>query len=119
MLGIIIQARLGSKRLPNKMLLPFYKEKGVFEILIEKLKVHFSSIPIILATSLETTDDPLIAICEKHNLYFYRGSESNVLERFIDTAKHFKISKIIRICADNPFLDFDELENLKNEFINT
>ena len=46
MLGIVIQARLGSKRLPNKMLLPFYESKGVLELVIENLLENFNN-PII------------------------------------------------------------------------
>lgn len=116
MLGIIIQARLGSKRLPNKMVLPFYENKGVFEILIEKLKENLPTTPLILATSKEPKDDALINICKKHNVCYYRGSEENVLQRFIDTSEKYNIPKIIRICADNPFLDIEGLKKLISKF---
>lgn len=116
MLGIIIQARLGSTRLPNKMILPFYEDKGVFEVLIKKLKISFPIMPIILATSTNPIDDVLVNICKKHSINFYRGSETNVLQRFIDTAKQYNITKIIRICADNPFLDIQGIKNLVLKF---
>lgn len=116
MIGIIIQARLGSKRLPNKMVLPFYNDKGVFEILIDKLKSDFPTLPLILATTTNPIDDKLVEICRNHDICYYRGSESNVLQRFIDTANSFGITKIIRVCADNPFLDISGLKKLVLSF---
>ena len=116
MLGIIIQARVGSKRLPNKMLLPFYLNKGVLELLLEKLKNQLAHLPIVVATSDKNEDNKIVEICNKHNINFFCGSEENVLERFIDAANKYNLTKIIRICADNPFLNIDEINNLIHNF---
>ena len=110
--GIIIQARKGSTRLPNKMVLPFNKGKGLLELLIEKLKKEFSEEQIILATTTNALDDELESIAEKCSIKSYRGSEDNVLNRFIESAENFEFSNIIRICADNPFLDIPHIHNL-------
>lgn len=119
MIGIIIQARLGSSRLPNKMVLPFYNNKGVFEIIVRKLKKEFNEIPIIVSTTTNSIDSKLVELCKDIGVGFYRGSENDVLQRFIDTSKEYGISKIIRICADNPFIDINYLseviDNFKNE----
>jgi spore coat polysaccharide biosynthesis protein SpsF len=111
-IAFIIQARLGSTRLPNKMILPFYKGFSIFEILIEKLKRNFENIPIIVATSLDTHNDILEQIALENNIFVFRGDESNVLKRFINAAEQYGVNKIIRICADNPFLDGEELKKL-------
>lgn len=116
MTGIIIQARLGSTRLPNKMALPFYESKGVLEIIIEKISALYKNIPILIATSTNDKDDEIETLCVKHKTQCYRGSEENVLKRFVDAAQENNIDKIIRVCADNPFLDTNSLKNLIDDF---
>jgi spore coat polysaccharide biosynthesis protein SpsF (cytidylyltransferase family) len=110
--GIIVQARIGSTRLPKKMLKPFFNEKGIFELLLIKLKVLLEKYKIIIATTTNPQDDIIVEMAKKYNFEIYRGSENNVLDRFINAADEFKIDNIIRICADNPFLDYFELTNL-------
>ncbi|MDB4710952.1 hypothetical protein OAF16_04405, partial [Flavobacteriales bacterium] len=102
--GIIIQARTGSTRLPNKIILPFYKEKGILELIVERIN-KYTDIPIVVATTKNPKDDAIVKIASKNGVGCYRGSENNVLSRFIETAKKNNFKNIIRICADNPFLD--------------
>src|SRR5690554_1979240 len=116
MIGVIVQARLGSTRLPRKMVLPFYNNKGVFEIILERLKNNLGDIPIVVATTINPIDDELELICEKNQVRCFRGNEANVLQRFIDASQEFGFSKIIRICADNPFLDIKSLLQLYKRF---
>ena len=118
-IGIIIQARIGSTRLPNKMVLPFYKEKGILETILVRLIEANLKIPIIIATSEKEKDNSIEVIALKYHLKTFRGSENNVLERFIKTAEKYNIDKIIRICADNPFLDMDDLSQQINTFKKT
>jgi spore coat polysaccharide biosynthesis protein SpsF len=104
-IGIIIQARTGSTRLPNKMILPFYNNKNILEIVIETIKKAMpNQVPIILATTVKESDDCITGIGEKENIFVYRGDEENVLKRFISAAQYYKLDGIIRICADNPCL---------------
>ncbi|MAU37620.1 MAG: glycosyl transferase family 2 [Flavobacteriales bacterium] len=119
MLGIVIQARTGSNRLPNKMLLPFYASKGVLELLLEKLRNTFNNVPIIVATTTNTRDDVIVKLCLKNKINYFRGSEHNVLHRFIDVANKFNLTKIIRVCADNPFLSMEALSVLISKFPNS
>ena len=112
--GIIVQARTGSTRLPNKVLLPFYEGKGILELTITKLRNN-SKLPIVIATSNNSSDEKIIQLAKKCNVEFFVGSEKNVLERFIDAAEHFNFSSIIRVCSDNPFLDMSDLNILSNE----
>lgn len=109
--GIIIQARTGSARLPNKMLLPFYENKGIFEIILQRLKESPINIPVIIATTPNESDKRLIEIGNKYGYNYYIGSEENVLRRFIDAATYYRLDNIVRICADNPFLDLNALDN--------
>ena len=107
---IIIQARSASTRLPNKILLPFWQDKNILEILVERLKK--TDLPVIIATSLSTQDNIIEDIALKNSVFCYRGSENDVLQRFIDTAKYYDFENIIRVCSDNPFLDINSISEL-------
>jgi spore coat polysaccharide biosynthesis protein SpsF len=112
--GIIIQARLGSTRLPRKMILPFFDDQGILEILLIRLKevIYEKVTPIILATTTNPMDDELQKIGDSLGISTVRGSENDVLGRFIDAAEKHNITNIIRVCADNPLLDLAKLLEL-------
>lgn len=112
--GIIIQARTGSTRMPEKVILPFFQEQSILDLLLEKIRRL--GIPVVLATTVNPSDDRICALAEKHEVSVFRGSEDDVLDRFIQAAKQFEFRKIIRVCADNPFLDLPSLQTLINEF---
>ncbi len=101
---IIIQARNGSSRLPNKMILDFYQSKGIFEIILDNLLKIFDNKQLILATTKSDKDNVLENIAKKKNIAVFRGDENNVLKRFVDAAKQNSAKNIVRVCADNPFL---------------
>lgn len=111
MITFIIQARLGSTRLPQKILLPFYDQKNIITIVIEKLK-RIQNTNIILATTNSKRDVPLIEVAKIMDVKSYCGSEIDVLKRFIDAANFYHANKIIRVCSDNPFIDIESLEIL-------
>lgn len=111
-LTIIIQARMGSTRLPKKMLLPFEDHKGVLEILLDKIFHLKTEISIVLATTTNPADDALVTLAQQKNILVFRGDEDDVLKRFIDAAENFNAQRIIRVCADNPFLDINSLLEL-------
>lgn len=110
--AIILQARTGSTRLPNKMNLELKNGLTIPGYIIKKIKERFKNVDIILATSSKAEDDSLEILAEKWDIDCFRGDENNVLKRFIDCTERFKITHLIRVCADNPFLDLDLLEEL-------
>lgn len=116
-LGIILQARSGSTRMPEKVILPFYQEKSILDLLLEKVKKV--GVPAVLATTINPSDNRICTLAAKHDVPVFRGSENDVLERFIQAARQFGFSKIIRVCADNPFLDIAGMQNLIAEFNNS
>ncbi|GAP67744.1 spore coat polysaccharide biosynthesis protein SpsF, cytidylyltransferase family [Bacteroidales bacterium 6E] len=101
------------------MIIPFWGEIGIFELILGRLKNAKLGVPIVLATTVNPSDDVLEEIANRHYVKVYRGSMDNVLDRFIKAAEIFGFDKIIRICADNPFLDMDALDYQITEFKNT
>ncbi len=111
MLGIIIQARMGSSRLPGKILKNFVGNTLLGHILarLEKLR---KPIKTVIATSTAPADDLTEAFCQAHQVHCFRGSEDNVLERYVQCANEFGFTQVIRMTGDNPFPDIDELRRL-------
>jgi len=104
--GIIIQARVGSTRLKEKMIKPFYGDYSILEILLQRFKKDAPDyIPFVIATTNKPSDDAIEKVANNYQVPVFRGSDEDVLQRFIDTAKHFRFHRIIRICADNPLMD--------------
>ncbi len=104
---IIIQARVSSTRYPNKILRPF-AGKSILSIQLDKLKQL--SYPIVVATSTNQADDAIESVCREMKIACTRGSEQDVLARFMTTLHDYPSRHVIRICSDNPFLDLELLE---------
>ena len=101
-IGIIIQARTGSSRLPNKILKKILPKKNFFEYLVDRLK-KVKTIKKIIQRHQKKKDDKICALKFK-NIYFHRGSEKCNLED-IETAEKYGLKHILRITADCPFSD--------------
>lgn len=115
--GIIIQARAGSSRLPGKMLMPFYKDLTILEIMVRNLLDHFDPNQIIVATTLNAKDNAIENTGKKLGVHTFRGSENDVLDRFISAAEHFGFQNIIRVCGDNPFLQAKDVKLLSQHYL--
>ena len=94
--GIIIQARTGSTRLHNKILLPFYGGQRIIDILIGNIKQACAGKTIVLATTDRPQDDILAEVAREAGICCYRGDEDNVLDRFIRAAATFNLDRFIR-----------------------
>lgn len=109
-IGIIIQARMGSTRLPGKILKKFYGEDTLLETLLNNL--HKVGEKVIVATSVNENNDELERFLKAKGELVYRGSENDVLDRFIKAAEVNNIDGIVRICSDNPFIDWRGISQL-------
>jgi spore coat polysaccharide biosynthesis protein SpsF len=109
---LIIQARMGSHRLPGKSLMPVWKDLSLLELVLRR--ITRSKIPkdIILATSTRKIDDRLIPVAERCGVKVIRGSEEDVLGRFVQAYNAYPADAIVRAAADNPFLDPEMIDNL-------
>jgi spore coat polysaccharide biosynthesis protein SpsF len=112
--GIIIQARTGSTRYPNKIIDCTFYKVTLLERVINTMKYALPDIPIVIATTKEKNDDIIIEYARKQNIDTYRGDTNDVLVRFIETANNFEFTNIIRVCSDNPFIDIDGVRILNS-----
>lgn len=103
----IIQARMTSSRLPGKILLrlPYGGEKTVLEQVIGRLQQVNEISRIVVATTINLTDDIVVNLCRDIGVEVYRGSENHVLGRFYEIAKQQQADHIIRVTSDCPCLD--------------
>ena len=100
----VIQARMGSSRLPGKVLREFRNGTCLLDHTIESLWASNRLHTIVIATSESSLDDPIYSYAKERGLSVFRGSEKNVLERYVDAAEHFGFDSCLRVCADNPFI---------------
>ena len=114
----IIQARTGSKRFPNKILMKVFN-KTLLEFLLDRIKRLKRSIKIIVATTKKKKDQKIINISKKNNVSVFCGSETNVLKRYFDIVNKKKPDTIIRITSDCPLIDISYVEELLNYFLNS
>lgn len=103
-IDIIVQARMGSSRLPGKVM-KFLEDKIVLDHVIERLKRSKYIRNVIICTSIKIEDDLIYDHCLQNNIKCFRGSELNVLERYYETATFYKSEYIVRVTSDCPLVD--------------
>ena len=113
--SIIIQARTGSKRFPSKIL---YKidHRTVIEYLIDNIAQKFRKKNIIIATTKNKRDNKLVKLVKKLKINCFRGSEENVLNRYINCGKKFNVKNVIHITSDCPLVDTNLIYKMINIF---
>ena len=114
-IAIFIQARMSSKRLPGKVLLKIDRSTIIDHIINRLKKVRFKK-RIILLTSQNKSDDPIVKYCIRNNLSFFRGNLKNVYLRYCDAIKKYNIKKFVRINADSPLIDHKIIDKAASIF---
>ncbi len=102
---------MGSSRLPGKVLKEIGTKNLLEHILFRLSRLKHNTI-IMIATSLLEKDNTIESFCKENNIKYFRGSESNVLERYYLCAQKNNFDHIVRLTGDNPFIDTEELDNL-------
>jgi spore coat polysaccharide biosynthesis protein SpsF len=117
----IIQARMGSSRLPGKVLLKI-NDKPVLQHLIERIKKSKQVTHVCIATSTHKQDDPIVELCKKLKINYFRGSEDDVLLRVTKAASYMKAAFVVDITGDCPLVDPELIDifikTLKKEKLN-
>jgi spore coat polysaccharide biosynthesis protein SpsF len=109
--GIVLQARMGSRRLPGKMLRPIVGRPLIGHV-IERLKRAQRAQCLVLAIPDTAQDAPLKAIADECGIECFVGSEEDVLDRYYRAAGRFRLDQIVRATGDNPLVDPQQLDQL-------
>ena len=112
----IVQARLGSTRLPNKVLAPI-GSTPLIEYLLGRLSKSKQVSEIVLATSTSKINDQLAAVVKNLGYQVVRGSENDVLQRYVDAATATNADVVIRVTGDCPFVDPQLIDEMLEDFI--
>ena len=112
--SIIIQARTDSERFPNKVLELINSKPLLSHVISRCKKTPYS---VIVSTTNREIDKPILEISKKHDVPYFCGSTNDVLDRFYQTAKKFSIDVIIRVTADCPLIDPQEIEKVVKPII--
>lgn len=100
----IIQARMNSTRLPNKVLLKIGKIPMLLHV-INQTKASKYIKNVIIATTNSPSDKKIVNFCIKNEIGYFRGSSKDVLDRYYKCAKKFSCNPVVRISSDCPFID--------------
>src|SRR3989338_842526 len=116
MIGAIVQARMGSTRLPGKVLMKI-SGRPVLTHIIERLKRAKLLKQIIIATTDQPIDRLIVKILKRMPVKIFRGSQDDVLDRYYQAAKIYKLGTIVRITADCPLIDPQIIDQLLRYYL--
>ena len=102
--AVIIQARMGSSRLPGKVLMPFLRKPCLTHI-VERCGRANMVDEIIITVTDDPMDKDLIKYCEQMRYFYYIGKGTDVLTQVLETAEYYKVDVIVEITADCPLVD--------------
>ena len=115
-IAAIVQARMGSSRFPGKVM-KLIQDTPMIEILIKRLSKSKLINQIIVATSINDENTPLVNHLESMNIECEIGSEEDVLSRYYNAAKKNQVDVVVRITGDCPLVDADLVDRCIREFI--
>src|SRR5438105_3726664 len=107
----IVQARMGSSRLPGKVMMKI-AGRPLLVYLVERISRSRALDGIIVATTTNPRDNVIIEECERRGIPNFRGSESDVLRRYVSAARACLADIVVRVTADNPFTDPDSIDRI-------
>jgi spore coat polysaccharide biosynthesis protein SpsF len=113
---IVIQARMGSTRLPGKVLLDI-AGRPMLERVVERVRRCRNAGQAVVATTTQARDEAIVAACGTLQVPVVRGSEDDVLDRYIQAARAFGADVVVRVTADCPLLDPDVTDGVIAAFL--
>ncbi len=112
----IIQARLGSSRLPAKTVLSLCGQPLLLRM-IERVKKAENIGTLVIATTNNKEDDLIAELCKSENIYCFRGHEIDLLDRHYQVAKQLNADAVVKIPSDCPLIDSSVIEKVIKKFI--
>lgn len=112
----IVQARVGSTRLPGKVLADIHGYPMLWHV-VQRTRAAKTVDEVAVATTTEVADDAIVAFCREHAVSCFRGSESDVLDRYYQAARERETDVIIRITSDCPLIDPEIVDKTVRAFL--
>jgi spore coat polysaccharide biosynthesis protein SpsF len=103
MMLVVVQARTGSTRLPGKILKPL-AGKPLLERMIERLRAAHTRFELTVATTVDSADDPVVALCSRIDVRCFRGHPTDLLDRHLKAARSSKADVVVKIPSDCPLI---------------
>lgn len=116
-IAVIIQARMGSTRLPGKIMKEIQGKKILWHV-VERVKRSKLINQITIATTDDPADNEIEDFCKENKIDCFRGDEENVLDRYYQAAKQNNAEMIVRVTSDCPLVDPGILDKLIHLFLN-
>ena len=116
MIGCIIQARMGSSRLPGKALMKSDSGKPLLYYVTNQLRYCSKVKNLVIATTTNQEDDEIEKFANNNSINVFRGKEKDVLDRYFQCAKKHSFSTIVRITADCPLIDPQIVDKVIEQF---
>ncbi|MDX2054782.1 MAG: glycosyltransferase family protein [Polyangiaceae bacterium] len=113
---VVVQARLGSSRLPGKVLLPLLGEPVLVRML-ERIRAAKSQFELVVATTSEPEDAAIVSLCQERNILVFRGSTNDLLDRHYRAALQFGADVVVKIPSDCPLIDPAALDHVLGYFL--
>lgn len=105
MIAVVAQARMTSSRLPGKVLRPLDGERPTLQFLIERVQHCARADALVVATSIDPTDDPVAELCERIGVTVHRGPLLDVAVRYLEVVDRFGLDAFVRVTGDSPLID--------------
>jgi spore coat polysaccharide biosynthesis protein SpsF len=112
----IIQARVGSTRLPGKVLMDVAGESMLARVVNRTGRAKELD-AVVIATTTQPADDAIVRLCHEQGWPFFRGSEEDVLDRYYQAALVYEADVVIRITSDCPLIDSGVIDKVVEEFL--
>jgi spore coat polysaccharide biosynthesis protein SpsF len=114
----IIQARMGSSRLPGKVLQDIAGKPMLQRVADRTARASLVD-EVVLATTTDPSDDPVADFCQANKIPHTRGSLYDVLDRYYQTARQYQADIVVRVTGDCPIIDPDEIDRVVKTFLDT
>lgn len=112
----VVQARVGSTRLPNKVLRDLAGKPMLVRV-VQRIRRAGKVDQVVVATTLEPADDAIAACCAAHDYPCFRGSRDDLLDRYYQAARCYRADAVVRITSDCPLIDPGLIDRVVQEFL--
>ncbi|MEW6566787.1 MAG: glycosyltransferase family protein [Chloroflexota bacterium] len=114
----IVQARMGSSRLPGKVLADIAEEPMLVRV-VERTRRAKTVHEVVVATTTDKADQPIAELCDRRGYRWTRGHPTDVLDRYYQAAREFSADVIVRLTADCPLIDPALIDEVVQAFLST